>query len=86
MAQAISHVMANLVVLERHLWLNLTEIKDADKTVFLDSPWFCVMLYCSPEFVTSYAPLLTEAVQLCCFKSPEVMSTQQPIKPVSTSA
>lgn len=31
-------MMANLMVLERHLWLNLTEIKDADKTVFLDSP------------------------------------------------
>lgn len=25
-AQAISHAMASLVVLERHLWLNLTEI------------------------------------------------------------
>lgn len=29
--------MANLVVLECHLWLNLTEIKEADKAPFLDS-------------------------------------------------
>lgn len=31
-AQAISRAIANLVVLKRHLWLNLTEIKDADRT------------------------------------------------------
>ncbi|ROL54924.1 hypothetical protein DPX16_12793 [Anabarilius grahami] len=37
-AQAIGRSMASLVVLERHLWLNLTEIKDADKTAFLDAP------------------------------------------------
>lgn len=30
--------MATLVVLERHLWLNRMEIKDTDKTIFLDSP------------------------------------------------
>ncbi len=29
--------MASLVVFERHLWLNLTEM-DADKVLFLDSP------------------------------------------------
>lgn len=32
------HAAANLVVLESHLWLNLSEIKDANKTVLLDSP------------------------------------------------
>ncbi|XP_067261185.1 uncharacterized protein [Chanodichthys erythropterus] len=37
-AQAIGQSMANLVVLERHLWLNLTEIKEMDKTAFLDAP------------------------------------------------
>lgn len=37
MAQAIVHVMANLVVHEHHLWLNLTEIKDTDAAL-LDSP------------------------------------------------
>ncbi|ROL42307.1 hypothetical protein DPX16_8186 [Anabarilius grahami] len=36
--QAIGRSMASLVVLERHLWLNLTEIKDQDKTAFLDAP------------------------------------------------
>ncbi len=30
--------MAGLVVLERHLWLTLMEIKDADKVSFLDAP------------------------------------------------
>ncbi len=30
--------MASLVVLEHHLWLNLTEMKYADKVPFLDSP------------------------------------------------
>ncbi len=37
-AQVIRRSMASLVVLERHLWLNLMEIKDADKIHFLDSP------------------------------------------------
>lgn len=37
MTQAIGRSMASLVVLKRHLWLNLTEIKDVDKTPFLDS-------------------------------------------------
>ncbi|ROJ42279.1 hypothetical protein DPX16_1720 [Anabarilius grahami] len=36
--QAIGRSMASLVVLERHLWLNLTEIKEQDKTAFLDAP------------------------------------------------
>ncbi|KAI2656961.1 Transposon Ty3-G Gag-Pol polyprotein [Labeo rohita] len=37
-AQAIGRSMASLVVPERHLWLTLTEIKDADKVPFLDAP------------------------------------------------
>ncbi len=36
-AQAIGRSMPSLVVLERHLWLNLTEMKNADKVPFLDS-------------------------------------------------
>lgn len=36
-AQGIGSAMASLVVLERHLWLNLKEIKDADKAAFLVS-------------------------------------------------
>lgn len=30
--------MANLVVLEHHLWLNLTETNGADRMALLDSP------------------------------------------------
>ncbi len=37
-AQAIGRSMASLVVLECHLWLTLTEIKDADRVSFLDAP------------------------------------------------
>lgn len=37
-AQPIGRAMASFVALERHLWLILTEIKDADKAAFLDSP------------------------------------------------
>lgn len=36
--QAICKAMSYLVVLECHLWQNLTEIRDADKVAFLDSP------------------------------------------------
>ncbi len=36
-AQAIGRSMTSLVVLERHLWLTLMEIKDADKVPFLDA-------------------------------------------------
>ncbi len=44
-AQAISRSMASLVVLERHLWLTLTEIRDADKVPFLDSPVYLTGLF-----------------------------------------
>ena len=37
-AQSIGRAMANLTVLERHLWLTLTEMKDAEKAAFLDAP------------------------------------------------
>ncbi len=37
-AQAIGRSMPSLVVLESHFWLNLMEIKEADKVPFLDSP------------------------------------------------
>lgn len=35
---AIVKAMANLLVLERHLWSNLTEIKDTDKVTVLYFP------------------------------------------------
>ncbi len=37
-AQAIGRSMTSVVVLEHHLWLTLTEIKDADRVSFLDAP------------------------------------------------
>lgn len=37
-AQAIGRAMAVLTVSERHLWLTLTDMKDADRSSFLDSP------------------------------------------------
>ncbi len=33
-----SHSMSTLIVLERHLWLTMTEMKEADKVHFLDAP------------------------------------------------
>ena len=37
-ARAIGRSMASLVTAERHLWLNLTGIKDKDRTFLLDAP------------------------------------------------
>ncbi len=37
-AQSLRKAMSTMVVQERHLWLNLAEMKDADKACFLDAP------------------------------------------------
>ncbi len=37
-ARAIGRNMGNLVVLDRNLWLTLTELKDSEKTALLDAP------------------------------------------------
>ncbi|KAL0177447.1 hypothetical protein M9458_026341, partial [Cirrhinus mrigala] len=37
-AQALGRVMSTMVVQERHLWLNLAEMRDAEKVCFLDAP------------------------------------------------
>ncbi len=37
-ARAIGHNMGNLVMLDRHLWLTLTKLKDSEKTALLDAP------------------------------------------------
>ncbi|KAL0186640.1 hypothetical protein M9458_018310, partial [Cirrhinus mrigala] len=37
-AQALGRVMSTMVVQERHLWLNLAEMRDAEKARFLDAP------------------------------------------------
>ncbi|KAL0172912.1 hypothetical protein M9458_033223, partial [Cirrhinus mrigala] len=38
MAQALGRAMSTMVVQERHLWLNLAEMQDAEKVRFLDAP------------------------------------------------
>ncbi len=65
-AQAIGRSMASLVVLERHLWLTLTEIKDADRVSFLDAP-------ISPSGLFGpYATLPAQALQpSSCSESPQ---------------
>ncbi|ROI48126.1 hypothetical protein DPX16_0815 [Anabarilius grahami] len=72
-AQAIGHSMASLVVLERHLWLNLTEIKDLDKTAFLEAPvspsrasggWVYRVLHCDTKVLSGYETLFAQALQL----------------------
>ncbi|KAL0150774.1 hypothetical protein M9458_053932 [Cirrhinus mrigala] len=37
-AQALGRAMSTMVVQERHLWLNLAEMRDAEKFRFLDAP------------------------------------------------
>ncbi len=37
-AQAIRRLKSSLIVLECHLWLTMTEMKEADKVPFLDAP------------------------------------------------
>ncbi len=38
MARSLGKAMSTMVVQERHLWLNLAEMKDVDKARFLDAP------------------------------------------------
>ncbi|KAL0147886.1 hypothetical protein M9458_056807 [Cirrhinus mrigala] len=38
MARSLGQVMSTIVVQERHLWLNLAQMSDADKVRFLDAP------------------------------------------------
>ncbi len=40
-AQSPGKAMSALVAQERHLWLNLAEMRDADKVRFLDAPISC---------------------------------------------
>lgn len=76
-AQAIGQSMANLVALERHLWLNLTEIKESDKVAFLECPSLSIRslrasrrrvyraLHCSTQVVPGHATLPAQALHLC---------------------
>ncbi len=93
-AQAIGRSMDSLVVLERHLWLTLTEIKDADKVFFLDAPISPSCLF-GPA-VEGFAERFTEAQKASqamrhflpkrsssavAQSCPKPAPTQQPAKP-----
>ncbi len=84
-AQAIGRSMASLVVLERHLWLTLTEIKDADRVSFLDAPISPSGLF-GPA-VEGFAERFTEAqnasqaMRHFPLSRPRTAPTQQPAKP-----
>ncbi len=58
-AQAIGRSMSSLIVLERHFWLMMTEIKEADKVPFLDAPVSSGSLF-GPA-VEGFAECFTEA-------------------------
>ncbi|KAL0192436.1 hypothetical protein M9458_010732, partial [Cirrhinus mrigala] len=97
-AQAIGRSMASLVVLERHLWLTLTEIKDADKVPFLHAPISPTGLF-GPS-VQGFAERFSAAQKTSqamqhflpkCLSSraasgrPKPTPPQQPVRPASTA-
>ncbi len=92
--QVIGRSMASLVVLERHLWLMLTEIKDANKVSFLDAPISPNGLF--GPVVEGFAERFTEAQKAsqamqhflpkrssstAASSHPKPAPTQQPAKP-----
>ncbi len=91
--QAIGLSMSSLVVLERHLWLTLTEMKEADKVPFLDAPVSSNSLF-GPA-VEGFAERFTEAqkssqamrhflpkrASSAASSRPKPAPTQQPAKP-----
>ncbi|KAL0161810.1 hypothetical protein M9458_041206, partial [Cirrhinus mrigala] len=97
-AQAIGRSMASLVMLERHLWLTLTEIKDADKVPFLDAPISPTDLF-GPS-VEGFAERFSAAQKTsqamrhflpkrsssrAASGRPKPTPPQQPVRPVSTA-
>ncbi len=92
-AQAIGRSMSSLVVLECHLWLTLTEMKEADKVPFLDAPVSSNSL--SGPAVEGFAERFTEAqksshamrhflpkrASSAASSRPKPVPTQQPAKP-----
>ncbi len=60
--QAIGRSMSSLIGLERHLWLTMMEIKEADKVPFLDAPVLSGSLF-GPA-VEGFAERFTEAKKL----------------------
>ncbi len=97
-AQAIGHSMSSLIVLERHLWLTMMEMKEADKVPFLDAPVSSGTLF-GPA-VEGFANRFTEAQKLsqamwhflpkCTSSSsasscPRPVPTQETAKPMPTT-
>ncbi len=92
-AQAIGWSMSSLVVLEWHLWLTLTEMKEADKVPFLDAPVSSSNLF--RPAVEGFAERFTEAqkssqamrhflpkrASSAASSRPKPAPTQQPAKP-----
>ncbi|KAL0203474.1 hypothetical protein M9458_001492, partial [Cirrhinus mrigala] len=95
-SQAIGRSMASLVVLDHHLLLTLTEIKDADKVPFLDSPVSPTGLFgpVVEGFVERFTAVQksSQAVRLFLPKHassssrPKPAPTQQPAKPAPSAA
>ncbi len=93
-AQAIGWAMSSLVVLERHLWLTMMEMKEAGKVPFLDAPVLSSSLF-GPA-VKGFAECFTEAQNSsqamqhffpkrasysAASRCPKPAPTQQPAKP-----
>ncbi len=78
-AQAIRRSMSSLIVLERHLWLTMTEMKEADKVPFLDATVLSGSLFGSA--VEGFAEHFTEAQ-----KSSQAMRHFLPKRTSSSSA
>ncbi len=76
--KAIGHSMSSLIVLEHHLWLTMTEMKETDKVPFLGAPLSSGSLF--GQAVESFAEHFTEAQ-----KSPQVMRHFLPKRTSSSS-
>lgn len=90
--------MASLIVLERHLWLNLMEIKDVDRTALFDSPVSPTGFFGSA--VDGFTERFTKAQKSLqamhhflpkCYSSAassrlKTMLSQQPVKPAPVIA
>lgn len=98
-ARAIGRAMASLVVLESHLWLNLLEIKGADKAAFLDSPVSTTGLFgpavdsFTERFTTAQKSLQAmhhflpkRSSSAAASSRQKSMPTQQPTKPAPATA
>ncbi len=94
--QAIGRLLSSLIVLERHLWLTMTEMKEADKVPFLERSglvrqpvWtscggLCGTLYGGSEVVSNNATILQKRTSSSA-ASPKPAPSQQSAKPTPTT-